>query len=484
MGVIRDLTMGCAAVAGLLASPAAAQESWNAAPWVEDFATMRQAFEAKYANRAWLEEDRGVDLDALFDKVAAILPTSGNDATARALLDQLIRRIDDGHVALRWDRPKTAATAATDAGRPADAAGFCRNLGYAAAIAKPGIADHLDGYAPLDEAGALPAGTVRIDGTTIGVLRVPIFMPEAFPDLCEAAVQQQMAPLDRDCDDQCRGELTSEVYAALTADLEQRLAALREAGATMLLVDLTNNGGGSEWAEAVARTLTARRLTSERLGFVRGPHWATQWGELAAKLHGWAKEASPADRARLLGWATEAEAAQRAAETPCERGGCERLGRAGYATGLVGNAAPDAFDGREWEPYVFSAGQFPYHEGVWDGPVMVLVDQETWSAAEEFAALLQDNRAATIVGGRTGGAGCGHTYGGTPTRLENSGAILKLPDCVRFRADGSNEVAGIVPDVVIGWRANDGTALRARLLTAALPAAIAEAGRGYAMAAR
>jgi C-terminal processing protease CtpA/Prc len=111
---------------------------------------------------------------------------------------------------------------------------------------------------------------------------------------------------------------------------------------------------------------------------------------------------------------------------------------------------------------------------------MVLVDQETWSAAEEFAAILQDNRAAIVVGARTGGAGCGHTYGGTPTRLRNSGAILEVPDCVRFRADGSNEVRGIMPDVLVGWRHSDGLAYRASLLAPAVPRAIAEARRLHA----
>jgi hypothetical protein len=66
----------------------------------------------------------------------------------------------------------------------------------------------------------------------------------------------------------------------------------------------------------------------------------------------------------------------------------------------------------------------------------------TWSAAEEFAAVLQDNRAALIVGAPTGGADCGHTDGGTPTTFAQSREVLKLPDCVRLRATattGSND---------------------------------------------
>jgi C-terminal processing protease CtpA/Prc len=144
-------------------------------------------------------------------------------------------------------------------------------------------------------------------------------------------------------------------------------------------------------------------------------------------------------------------------------------------TGLVGAAPAGAFDGRDWAVHVFSPAQYPYHDHVWTGPLIILVDQETWSAAEEFAAVLQDNRAAIVMGARTGGAGCGHTNGGTPTLLRNSGATLSLPDCVRLRADGSNEVRGIIPDVLVGLRADDGNRFRAGLVTGALAEAVARA---------
>ena len=73
------------------------------------------------------------------------------------------------------------------------------------------------------------------------------------------------------------------------------------------------------------------------------------------------------------------------------------------------------------------------------------------SSAEYFAAILQDNHAATIIGESTGGAGCGYTNGGIPAKLRNTGAIVKMPDCIRFRTDGSNEVNGIIPDLLVAW---------------------------------
>ena len=52
---------------------------------------------------------------------------------------------------------------------------------------------------------------------------------------------------------------------------------------------------------------------------------------------------------------------------------------------------------------------------------------------------------------------------------KNCGGVLELPDCVRFRSDGSDEVMGVQPDVLVGLRREDGGHRRALLVTAKLP---------------
>jgi hypothetical protein len=42
-----------------------------------------------------------------------------------------------------------------------------------------------------------------------------------------------------------------------------------------------------------------------------------------------------------------------------------------------------------------------------------------------------------------------------------------MPDCARYRRDGTNEVEGVKPDVEIAWSEMDGGS-RARALVAAL----------------
>jgi hypothetical protein len=468
-GILAAVLLACA-------SPVVAQ-AFDAAPWLADLEQMRQAFHEKYANLDWLENEREIKLDPLFDQAANAIRRAPDEAKVRSMFDRLQHKLGDGHVEVVWpeSRPRLIPAAASARLAP----DFCREIGYDRRQNGKGTAQARPGYEPLGGQSPFDAGIAPAGGTKIGVLRIGIFQPQGYPDLCRAAVRELAIPADKHCDDQCQDKILTWAYQRLTAALEDRVRQLKAAGATVLLVDVSNNGGGSKWAEAAARIFTPKLLLSERRGFVRGQHWAKQWRELAAQLRGFARKRSTSrtDRKMLLDYAAEADAAANEAETPCPTGSssCNSLSVAGYSTGLIGSARSGNLHMKDWEVLLFNPAQFPYHDGVWTGPLIVLVDQETWSAAEEFAAVLQDNKAAVILGARTGGAGCGYTYGGTPTMLNNSGAILKLPDCVRYRADGSNEVRGIIPDEVVALRADDGLQLRAKLISEKLPAAIARA---------
>lgn len=463
-----------AAAAFALINVAATQ--WSADPWIEDLRQARAAVDAKYANLDWLETERQVDVDGLFARTEAALGRAGSDAAARALLKRLFKRFGDGHVGLRWpasSAPSAHAPASSGASAPTGIAGFCRARGYYRA-ARPSPLAVLPGYVPLPE-GPFPAGLADLGGARIGIVRIDIFDPHGDAAGCEAAVAALALPIDRPCDENCDNRIVTEAYRRFSSALETRLRALHAAGADVLLVDIGGNGGGSEWAEAAARMMTTRQLQSSRFAYMRGPHWEKIWGDLAGKLRGFAGQAKADERKALLGWAAKADAARAEAARSCTVLPCSRLAEAGYATGLIGSAKAGALSGKDWGVWLFNPAQHAYHDGVWNGPLIVLTDGETWSAAEQFAALLQDNKAAVLIGGRTGGAGCGHTWGGTPTTLANSKAVLELPDCVRLRGDGSNEVRGVLPDLPVAIRADDGAALKARLVAERLPEAIARA---------
>jgi hypothetical protein len=451
---------------------------FDPAPWLADLEQARQSFQTKYANLEWLETEREIRLDPLFDDLAARMRRARSEVEARAVFDRLVRKTGDGHVEVDW--PEPAASSAAQAPATAIQSDPCQTIGFDARQNGPGTAFALPGYLPLSEDNANPfkAGTVAVSGTKLGIVRIGVFQPQGFPEFCRAAIAPKRISKDQPCDDRCQDQIAEWIYGRLTEALEDRARQLKRAGASVLLVDISSNGGGSEWAEAAARIFSGRQIVSERRGMVRGEHWAKQWRNLGQQLRGFAAKASGGDKNRLLGWAVEADAALREAETPCQpNGSCKRIADAGFSAGLVGSAPSGSFAGKPWGPLVFSPAQFPYHDGVWSGPLIVLVDDATGSAAEEFAAVLQDNKIAVVLGARTVGAGCGHTNGGDPVVLAKSRAVLNLPDCVRYRADGSNEVRGIIPDVPVPIRYNDGVHLRARLLAQYLRRAIQLARR-------
>ncbi len=471
---MRTLILKLTAVAWLvtMAVPTRAQApAWDPQPWLADLGELRTALETKYANLEYLLTEREFDLAGLFMRAETAIRGASGDSEAVAVFNRLIQRLGDGHVGLSW--PRTPAPRAGAPGEPPaaqTAETFCRARGYGPS--SPGFARALTGYSPIESGDLLHAGAFTVGGTRYGMVRVSAFHPQISLAHCTESVAELRIPPGEPCDESCEDRLITRAYQRLTAAFEDRITRLKAAGAEVLIIDITGNGGGSEWVEAAARMLTSRRLTSARLGVVRGPHWTRILGRRVDQLRGFAENATGEERRRLLAWAAEAETMKAEAERSCPpTGGCPWLARAGYATGLIGTLRAGEFAGKPWAPWVFIAAQYPYRDGVWDGPLIVLTDGEAWSAAEQFAALLQDNRAALIVGGRTGGSGCGHSWGGTPTTLTHSRAVLSVPDCARFRADGSNEVRGIIPDLLLPWRSTDGPTFRARILEAALPEA-------------
>jgi len=454
----------------------AAPTPFDPNPWFEDLEQTREAVATKYANLEWVVIERELDLAPLFAEAKAQLRSAASDADARAAFDKLARRFGDGHVRFRWatdQKPRTTPNA------------NCAALGYDSRIRAGDTAALMPGYSPIADAPAkeFPAGTLQVTGHRVGVIKIGIFTPQGMPELCaESLIALRLSP-ETLCDDACKDRIDTWVSDRMTRDLVAQLRAIENTRADVLLIDVADNGGGTEWAEAVARMVTSIRLKSERMGFVRGPHWAKHFADTVSDLRAAAKGASKKDGEMLNGLAEQVQEYQREAETPCDsqplwerkRPSCHWLGQGFYASGIVDSADAKAIKSKPWAKDIFTPIQYPYEEGVWRGPLIVLVNGGTGSAAEQFAAVLQDNHAAVVMGAPTAGAGCGHTNGGTPTTLKNSAGILELPDCARLRADGSNEVMGIQPDVLVGLRTTDGPHRQGIRVSKKLPEAVARA---------
>jgi hypothetical protein len=427
--------------------------SFDPKPWLEDFHQILSEMSVHYANLDWAVEDRKMDLPRLRLDTESKLREATNEQDARRILDKFLASFGDGHLQIDW--PKNPGPSKPAAAVPQT---LCDRLGYNMRL-RPGLDfASLPGFSALNtpEGKFFSGGLLRLPNrTTLGIIRIALFSEHGYPEICQEAVRNLHLEESAACDEKCEDQLELATGNLLTAALVRRAEALAAAGATTLLIDITHNGGGSDWAEVPPRVLTSVPLHDPKAAFIRHEHWTKQLQErlqtVEADIKNHAGPAAPLE--------TEAAALEKAIEEskrPCNRAAVWDTGKLACSL-LVPTPAQTK-----------RVSLYTYTENPKAQPLYVAVDRDTWSAAEYFAAILQDNHAATIFGEVTGGAGCGYTNGGIPAKLKNSGAPLKMPDCVRFRADGTNEVNGVIPDVLLPWSGHDSDFQRAKKMLAAL----------------
>jgi hypothetical protein len=469
----------------LLAFHCAAQDigrrpdAFDPAPWLEDFHQLFSEMSAHYANLEWAVEERKMDLPQLRAQTEASLRAAHDEADARRIISKFIERFGDGHLEIRWPKahPQSSNTP------PDTPQNLCARLGYNARLS-PGLDfSPLPSFTSLngEEAKLYPGGLLKLaTGRIVGVLRIGLFSEHAFPEFCEQAARKLSVAENSECDESCSDNLELETANLATAALVRRANALRQAGATALLVDITHNGGGSNWVEAPPRALSSVPLGDSRFAFIKHEHWTKQLQERLAEIQSDIRQGA-GPRPVLEDALAKMQKAVEESKQSCNRMEVWETGKLNcsllvkgllYTAGVLGYAKPGSFAALESRTVLFHPIRYFYTEDRNRLPLYVVVDRNTWSAAEYFAAILQDNHAATILGELTGGAGCGYTEGGIPTTLKNSGAAVKMPDCVRLRADGSDEVNGITPDVLVPWAERDSEYQRVNKLLLAVQKAM------------
>ena len=497
----------CASVCVLFSTTAKAfAQAPRTVAWLEDFEQLKRELATHYANLDWAVAERRLDLKQLSEQTEARLRDAQSDAQARQAIESFVRAFGDGHFHVQWPSANRPAAPATNApikkdapknNKPSAPASLCERLDFRERRTAPGIAfDRLPGFEPHRTADSkyFPVGVLvlpdykRSDGKRrddnkpggkrIGLLRIAIFSEHWFPDLCEKAASELGLHKDSPCDEACGDRVELRAADLLTAALERQLAVLQAASIDALLVDITGNGGGSDWVEPAARVLTRKPLRSPRIGFIKHAHWAKDFRSRLADIERDAAQATGPRRDMLKRAAATYRRALAAAKEPVSRDAVWQNQPVPtlvakdpelFASGILPYARSGDFPESPSSGQLFYPSRYRYHEGAYSGPLLVLVDQNTASAAELFAAMLEDNAAAIMLGSPTVGVGFGYTNGGIPTLLKNSRAEIKMPDGVRYRSDGTNEAAGITPRVLVPWHANDSAYQRAGRVLAVLP---------------
>jgi hypothetical protein len=356
--------------------------------WLADYARVKRDMAQGYANLDWMVEKRGIDLVALDRDTTAALSGAHSRVRAFIALRRFVHAFGDPHLRLKPGerpsaQPTTGAGAATSSlaatTEPADvpAGPDCEAAGYEEGGHAFGLpVDRLSGWKPLRD-GDFPSG---LAGET-GVLRIAQFGEDRYLSACRQVFKPGVG----------QRELQLAVRARQQALLQDTIAELRAQGARRLLVDVTGNGGGSEWVSEVIALMTDRPMRREE--------------------------------ARLVGAGCDRSAVWSGRKAPCS---------------VYGGAAPEVSTLRG--------------TGAWRGPLLIAADRGTGSAAEDFVVWLHQNGVAKVFGERTAGAGCGYVNGGTVTRLSVVPVDVMMPNCSRFLANGTNEVEGIRPDTPMALR--------------------------------
>lgn len=302
---------------------------------------------------------------------------------------------------------------------------------------------------------AFRSGTMKTqDGTLLGFVRIARFRPQdASPSLCTAR-WPRTKPLNP-------ATLFEEVQRAWLQTLADEMRKLRAAGAQALVVDIGGNTGGNDSGDWAVRLLTDKPVRSARLYVVSHDHakayFDEELGELA-KLH----PQAPGAR-RAVGEASAYFALAKAAlpgrrcdmqwvwaeQRPWNPAGCSNLTEAGFASGHSDYLPSGAFGDANVAAAIYWPAIADAMRGAWQGPAYIVTDGRTGSAAEQFTALAQDAGLAKVVGTHTMGDGCGFMAASAAYAMAHAGLKVAIPNCVRLRANGTDEVAGIKADIEI-----------------------------------
>lgn len=464
-----------------IAVPAAGAAIWieadrlgyDAQPFLADLSALEDSTAAGYANLEWQVHQGVVNPVALHQRTDSLIRAARSSGEARAALVSFGQAFKDGHYHLR--RPPSALLqriTSTFTGQRSDApestvsaSSGCKSLGYRAERSSSLLRKHA-AYREVTTPNDDFEGGVIVQGDRhIGVVRIGSFGIHGFRNACEAAwPSATKADSNGVCASRCQTALYYAVSDSILSALRHTITAVTRAGATQMLVDLSGNGGGTDWVTPAARQFTAAKLSGHVAGAIRHPHYHQRMTDAVEDLRNDIATTTDTVWRRTLSDAlARAELQLTDIRTPCDRRTvwrngiasltCSQLATRTYTTGLL-DYLPTSVYGLAGAKTVFSPARFRYAEGVWNGPLTILVDRHTASASEDFVVALKDHGVARVIGEKTYGAGCGYTDGGIGFQLAHSRLRVSMPDCARIRRSGQNEVSGVEVDVAVALDAD------------------------------
>jgi len=462
------------------------------AGWLADYARLKTLIETQYPSLDWVVTRGGLDLNRLDARTAALLESAESAGEAERALRDFVRAFHDGHMAIRRSeaplgraRKDLTLSASTSGATACDALGYEEDDGRELELEFPGSAR----FRSLPGDGPFAAGLIEIEGRKAGIVRIRSFDPGDYARTCASEWDRFRSGLATTCEAECADVFEDAVISRLLDELASRIRQVTDAGATTLAVDVRGNGGGyGAFEHRAAELLAGRPVPKPARELIGGEDTASSLGYERRWLERALDHCPGQSRARqsleAAFWRVERAAA--GASVPCDRSAVwSAWGARPRCDGLIPFEGLDDVALAEVTqatlprsaPRVSPLDSIP-RRARWQGPLVVLTNRYTGSAAEVLAGSLQDHAGASVIGQRSHGSGGGWILGRRYWFLENSGLTLVLPDHVAYRKDGTSYQAGVTPDIAAAFDPREDDAAKARELVRGLRELWSRAGGG------
>lgn len=399
--------------------------------YLKDYLALRNHVSKSYANLEYLLNYYKIDPYELNQKTIEAIKSSKNKEEALLALKEFSKIFKDGHFKLKNPSTKTQENSSQvpiEINSNLDAQEVCKRLGFREE-------NNFSFKFPVNEnfllkkaSSEFPAFLVKTDrGKEVGVIRVSDFRDSVYSKICEKSWGQFKTSFQGSCDESCLNDFKHKFFRKnLTESFYSSLEQVRQFKVDALVIDLIYNGGGNNWVNQLTALLTQKKIVCGKRGFVKHPHYVKMFTK---QLDEYKKGSSEYH---------EIKRKIEVASEKCDRNPIWEKKNFELNCSLVGYHQNKKC---KYEKISFK------DKTKYSGKLFFLVNNRTASAAEDIVARYIDTKAAIIIGERTAGSGCGYMNGGIKFSLPHSKLIVRVPDCVREMADGTNEVVGIEPNI-------------------------------------
>ncbi len=249
--------------------------------WLEDYDALKLHMSQVYANLEWAVQSGRVDTYALDQRTQAALRETSSRRKARKTIEQFVEAFGDPHLRTeRWDPSDDEKPSPEHPAPPialdVEASEACKRMGFRGADHDFRLdLDALERFEKLPRRADNPfhAGVLQLDdGRRIGFVRIAQFGPDRYEDVARGLWDAHRSARSEPCDEACQWGFWRRVSQALLDALDARVGDLRAARIDALAVDITRNGGGTDWAGIAPRLLTTQPLRCPPFGFIKHAH--------------------------------------------------------------------------------------------------------------------------------------------------------------------------------------------------------------------